>query len=69
MYLKLMQLFVDGETRTVLPQASKRLKLQVRPPACEAAVYSLGTAGELRWYQFSVPDPRLPLCSRVALYS
>lgn len=28
MYLKLMQLFVDGETRTVLPQASKRLKLQ-----------------------------------------
>lgn len=62
MYLKLMQLFVDGETRTVLPQASKHLKLQVRLPACEAAVYSLGTAGEL-------PDPRLPLCSRVALYS
>ncbi|KAK7801790.1 hypothetical protein U0070_027511 [Myodes glareolus] len=28
MYLKLMQLFVDGETRTMLPQASKRLKLQ-----------------------------------------
>ncbi|OBS77115.1 hypothetical protein A6R68_16418 [Neotoma lepida] len=28
MYLKLMQLFVDGETRTVLPQASKSLKLQ-----------------------------------------
>ncbi|XP_057609613.1 Fanconi anemia group A protein [Chionomys nivalis] len=31
MYLKLMQLFVDGETRTVLPQASKRLKLQGSP--------------------------------------
>ncbi|XP_051057558.1 Fanconi anemia group A protein [Phodopus roborovskii] len=28
MYLKLMQLFVDGKTRTVLPQASKSLKLQ-----------------------------------------
>ncbi|XP_052583284.1 Fanconi anemia group A protein isoform X2 [Peromyscus californicus insignis] len=28
MYLKLMQLFVDGETRTVLPQASKSLKFQ-----------------------------------------
>lgn len=28
MYLKLMQLFVDGETRTMLPQASKHLKLQ-----------------------------------------
>lgn len=28
MYLKLMQLFVDGETGTVLPQASKSLKLQ-----------------------------------------
>ncbi|KAM7332305.1 hypothetical protein ACRRTK_009013 [Alexandromys fortis] len=31
MYLKLMQLFVDGETRTVLPQASKCLKLQGSP--------------------------------------
>lgn len=31
MYLKLMQLFVDGETRTVLPQAGKSLKLQGHP--------------------------------------
>lgn len=28
MYLKLVQLFVDGETRIVLPQASRSLKLQ-----------------------------------------
>ncbi|KAL1784773.1 hypothetical protein HispidOSU_020115 [Sigmodon hispidus] len=28
MYLKLLQLFMDGENRTVLPQASKSLKLQ-----------------------------------------
>ncbi|KAL6082919.1 hypothetical protein STEG23_002613 [Scotinomys teguina] len=31
MYLKLMQLFVDGETRTVSPQASKSLELQGHP--------------------------------------
>lgn len=28
MYLKLVQLFVDGETSMVLPQASRSLKLQ-----------------------------------------
>lgn len=28
MYLKLVQLFVDGETSIVLPQASRSLKLQ-----------------------------------------
>ncbi|XP_028736731.1 Fanconi anemia group A protein [Peromyscus leucopus] len=31
MYLKLMQLFVDGKTRTVLPQAGKSLKFQGHP--------------------------------------
>lgn len=46
MYLRLVQLFVDGETRIGLPQASRsHSELQVSAHVCERD--SLGAAGEL----------------------